>query len=167
MTDSLIRRGRARYSATSHPLRYSPLAAALAMALSAPMPALAQQRADEQGTTGTPSIMLPVVTVTGTAVTPTTEGTHSYTTDQTTAATGLPMSLRDTPQAVSVVTRQRMDDQQMNSITDVLRNSTGISSYSLDGDGGRVSFYARGFEITNFQYDWYPHICSAQYLRAR
>lgn len=103
-----------------------------------------------------PEAALPAVTVRGVAPGSTTEGTHSYTTGQTAAATGLALSPRDTPQSVTVMTRQRMEDRQMNSVTEVLRNTTGISSYALDGDGGRVAFYARGFEITNFAYDGTP-----------
>ena len=41
----------------------------------------------------------------------TTESTGSYTTGATSTATKLPLSLRETPQSVSVVTRQLMDDQ--------------------------------------------------------
>ena len=41
----------------------------------------------------------------------TTEGSHSYTTGQTSTATKLPLSLRETPQSVTVITRQQMSDQ--------------------------------------------------------
>ena len=39
----------------------------------------------------------------------TTEGTGSYTTGATATATRLPLTLRETPQSVTVVTRQKMD----------------------------------------------------------
>ena len=42
-----------------------------------------------------------------------TDGTGSYTTPATASATGLVLSLRETPQSVSVITRQRMDDQDL------------------------------------------------------
>jgi outer membrane receptor for ferric coprogen and ferric-rhodotorulic acid len=97
---------------------------------------------------------LPGITVTASDPGESTEDTGSYTTGQTSAATRLPLSLRDTPQSVTIVTRQRMDDQQMDSIRDVLENTTGISSATLDSE--RVSYYARGFRISNFQYDGVP-----------
>lgn len=99
---------------------------------------------------------LPAVTVTGHAEPATTEGTGTYTTGETAAATHLPLSLRETPQAVTVMTRQRMDDQQLNSVQGVLDNTTGITSYQSDSE--RTSFYTRGFLINNVQYDGIPTV---------
>ncbi len=84
----------------------------------------------------------------------TTEGTGSYTTKETSAATNIAMSPREIPQSVTVITRQRMDDQQLNSVQQVLENTTGVSSSVTDSE--RVSFFSRGMEITNFQYDGIP-----------
>ncbi|MCU0120912.1 TonB-dependent siderophore receptor [Pseudomonas sp. B2M1-30] len=81
----------------------------------------------------------------------TTEGTRSYTTGSTSSATGLPLSLRETPQSVTVITRQQMDDRGVQGIGDALRNTPGISTQKYDSD--RTEFSARGFAITNFQYD--------------
>ena len=99
---------------------------------------------------------LPAITVTGKEDTATTEGTGSYTTSETVAATRLPLSLRETPQSVTVITRQRMDDQQLNSVQDVLENTTGVTSYQSDSE--RTSFYSRGFLINNIQYDGIPTV---------
>ncbi len=99
---------------------------------------------------------MPAVTVTGRMDTATTEGTGSYTTGETAAATRLPLSLKETPQAVTVITRQRMDDQQLNSVQSVLDNTAGISSYQSDSE--RTSFYSRGFLINNVQYDGIPTV---------
>ncbi|WP_252717214.1 TonB-dependent siderophore receptor [Herbaspirillum sp. B65] len=99
---------------------------------------------------------MPAITVTGRAETATTQGTGSYTTGETAAATRLPLSLKETPQSVTVVTRQRMDDQQLNSVQNVLDNTTGISSYQSDSE--RTSFYSRGFLINNIQYDGIPTV---------
>ncbi|WP_242449846.1 MULTISPECIES: TonB-dependent siderophore receptor [Enterobacteriaceae] len=101
-------------------------------------------------------LTLPAITVTSEAVTATTEGTGSWTTGETAAATRLPLSLRETPQSVTVVTRQRMDDQQLNSVQDVLENTAGIASYQSDSE--RTSFYSRGFLINNIQYDGIPTV---------
>ncbi|MYM94889.1 TonB-dependent siderophore receptor [Duganella vulcania] len=99
---------------------------------------------------------LPAITVTGRLSTATTEGTGSYTTGQTSLATHLPLSSQETPQAVTVITRQRMDDQQLDSVQGVLENTTGVTSYQSDSE--RTSFYSRGFLINNVQHDGIPTV---------
>ncbi len=99
---------------------------------------------------------LPAIAVTDSVDIAATEGTGSYTTDETTAATRLQLSLRETPQSVTVITRQRIDDQQLNSVQDVLENTTGVASYQSDSE--RTSFYSRGFLINNIQYDGIPTV---------
>ena len=81
----------------------------------------------------------------------TTEDTHSYTTGASNSSTKLPLSIRETPQTVTVITRQLMDDQAAQSIGDVLRNAPGVSTQAYDSD--RMEYSARGYAITNFQYD--------------
>jgi iron complex outermembrane receptor protein/outer membrane receptor for ferric coprogen and ferric-rhodotorulic acid len=76
----------------------------------------------------------------------TTEGTGMYTTRATGAGTRMDLSLRETPQSVSVVTRQQMDDQNLVSLDDVLRQTPGIVADRLDE---RVSFSSRGFELNH------------------
>ena len=56
-------------------------------------------------------LQLQATSVTGLALGSTTEGSHSYTTGETSTATKLPLSLRETPQSVTVITRQQMTDQ--------------------------------------------------------
>lgn len=80
-----------------------------------------------------------------------TENTHAYTTGSTSSATGLPLSLRETPQSVTVITRQQLDDQGSTSIADALRRVPGISVQNYDSE--RWEFSSRGLPITNFQYD--------------
>jgi len=86
----------------------------------------------------------------GSAISP--EG--SYTTGATSTATKLPLSLRETPQSVSVVTHQLVDDQHLSTLNEVLAFTPGISSNHRDSE--RYSFYSRGFEIQNYQYDGIP-----------
>ncbi len=100
---------------------------------------------------GGSSLQLGATTISGQALGLTTEDTGSYTTGATTTATKLPLTLRETPQSVTVVTRQQMDDRGAQSIADVLRNTPGISVQQYDSD--RTEYSARGFAITNFQYD--------------
>ncbi|MDR2317513.1 MAG: TonB-dependent receptor [Pseudomonas sp.] len=81
----------------------------------------------------------------------TTEGTGSYTTGVTSTATKMNLSIRETPQSISVITRQRMDDQHLASITDVLKETPGITM-SQDG-GERFNIYSRGSAINSYQFD--------------
>jgi len=83
-----------------------------------------------------------------------TEGSDSYTTPATRAGVGLPLSLRDTPQSVTVVTSQRIQDQNMQSLKDVMASTPGISVQNLDSE--RYSFSSRGFSIDNYLYDGIP-----------
>lgn len=107
--------------------------------------------------TGAAEASLAAVTVSGKLDdSGTTEGTGSYTTRSTAAATGLALALKDTPQSLTVVTQQRMEDQRMQNLNDVLSNTTGISTSVQDGN--RMTYYARGFSISNYQYDGIPTV---------
>ena len=53
---------------------------------------------------------------------------HSYIIDSTNSATGMNLSLRDTPQSVTVITRQRMDDGGITNLMDATRQAPGIDS---------------------------------------
>lgn len=75
-------------------------------------------------------------------------------TDQPTAATGLPLSPIETPQTISVITRQQIDDQGFVSINDALDFTVGISKKDIDR--GRSAIAARGFDVQNFQLDGAP-----------
>ncbi|UCJ19071.1 TonB-dependent receptor [Pseudomonas sp. MM211] len=101
------------------------------------------------------SLELGATSITGQGLASTTENSGSYTTGSMQTATKLPLSLRETPQSVSVVTRKRMDDKAMTSISDVIQSTPGIF---LNGSGGvgRPSFSARGFDVDNIMYDGFP-----------
>ncbi|MFY2656106.1 ferric-rhodotorulic acid/ferric-coprogen receptor FhuE [Achromobacter xylosoxidans] len=94
------------------------------------------------------------VTVLGAGDPAVTEGTGSYTTPATAAATGLSLSLRETPQSVTVVTRQRIEDQNLRSLDEVMGNVVGVQVVSEDSD--RTDFWSRGFYIDSLQYDGVP-----------
>ncbi|MEN5202556.1 TonB-dependent siderophore receptor [Pseudomonas wadenswilerensis] len=81
----------------------------------------------------------------------TTEGTGSYTSGSTSTATKMNLSIRETPQSISVVTRQRMDDQQLRNMSDVLNQTPGVTM-SQDG-GERFNIYSRGSAINTYQFD--------------
>ncbi|MCI4592320.1 TonB-dependent siderophore receptor [Sphingobium sp. BYY-5] len=84
-----------------------------------------------------------------------TEGTGSYTAKSSKTATKLPLSLRETPQSVTIVTRQRLDDLQMINVTDVVKFTPGLFLNTGNGPG-RPAFNARGFDIDNIMYDGLP-----------
>ena len=86
----------------------------------------------------------------------TTEGTGSYTTGQSNSATRLDLSLRETPQSVSVITRQQMDDQGLTELAQVMQQTPGITVNRESSEG--YVYYSRGFEIQNFQYDGIPSL---------
>jgi len=69
-------------------------------------------------------------------------------------ATGLGLTVQETPQSVSIMTAQRILDQNLISIKDVITNSVGVSANEVDDV--RNNFYARGFEIRNTQVDGVP-----------
>ncbi|TJZ65379.1 ferric-rhodotorulic acid/ferric-coprogen receptor FhuE [Chitiniphilus eburneus] len=114
------------------------------------LPALSQAADAEK------EVVLPTVTVTaaGEALGESTEGTGSYTTGKTRTSTPLSMSIRETPQAVTVVTRQRIEDQNFKTITDVLNSVTGVSVNQYETH--RAQFTARGFDINALMIDGVP-----------
>ena len=83
-----------------------------------------------------------------------TEETKSYTIAQSKSATGLALSLRDTPQSMSVVTKERMEDQKLESMNDVVNSVTGLSVEEYDSS--RYVYFARGFQINGVQIDGIP-----------
>jgi outer membrane receptor for ferric coprogen and ferric-rhodotorulic acid len=74
--------------------------------------------------------------------------------DRIDTATGLGLTIRETPQSVSIVTSQRILDQNLISVRDVIENGVGVSVNEVDDV--RNNFYARGFEIRNTQVDGVP-----------
>ena len=70
---------------------------------------------------------------------------------QSSSATGLSLSLRETPQSVTVVDRQRIEDFALTNVNDLLDQTVGINVERVETD--RTYFNARGFDVTNFQVD--------------
>lgn len=80
----------------------------------------------------------------------------SYTAPASASATPLDLSLRETPQSVTVFTEQRIEDQNLTSLRDVLDNTAGVYSYAYDTE--RVVFTSRGFPIDTLLYDGIPAV---------
>lgn len=79
---------------------------------------------------------------------------QDYSVKTTAAGTKMPMTQRDIPQSVSIVSQQRMEDQQLQTLGEVMTNTLGISGSQADSD--RISYYSRGFEIDNYMVDGIP-----------
>jgi outer membrane receptor for ferric coprogen and ferric-rhodotorulic acid len=80
----------------------------------------------------------------------TTEHSGSYTTGAVTIGKS-PQSIRRTPQSVTVVTRQRIDDQNITNLTNLLEQTPGVVVNMTDSE--RVQYYSRGYSIDAIQYD--------------
>lgn len=85
---------------------------------------------------------------------PSTGQDQDYSVKTTTTGTKLLLVPRDIPQSVSVISQQRMQDQELNTIGQVLDNTTGVSASRIDTS--RTNYYARGFFISNFAYEDMP-----------
>lgn len=75
----------------------------------------------------------------------------SYQSRPSSAVTKLDLTPRETPQSVSTITRAQLDDFNLTSVNDALKYTTGIQVQEVETD--RTYYTARGFDITNFQYD--------------
>jgi outer membrane receptor for ferric coprogen and ferric-rhodotorulic acid len=106
-----------------------------------------------KNTTGNKSDTLPEVKVISKGVQPevSSEATQSYTVKSSASATRLDTSLRETPQSISVITRQQLDDFRILSVNDALSYATGIKVEQFETD--RTEYTARGLNITSFQID--------------
>jgi len=102
------------------------------------------------------AVQLEAVTVTGSGVPMPTEGSGSYTTGASNTATALNLSLRETPQSISIMTHQRIEDQSLNSINAVLQQTPGISVQNMGSE--RFNVLSRGYAIESYQIDGVPTI---------
>ena len=144
-----------------NPSRLTPLSKALllrpmftsrpsmaAMGFALCMPLAAQVQAEEaaaEGSATAGTVTLAPTAIDSKSLGTTTDGTGSYTTGAVSIGKGAPQSLRETPQSVSVVTRQVMDDNNLNSLSDVLEDTPGMS-FQYRNFGGHV-YTSRGFSL--------------------
>lgn len=80
-----------------------------------------------------------------------TEGTGLYTTPVMVTVTRMNLSVLNTPQSVSVITRQILDDNNIETLKDAVEIVTGLNTTTYDSH--RFGFSARGFPILNLQID--------------
>jgi outer-membrane receptor for ferric coprogen and ferric-rhodotorulic acid len=94
---------------------------------------------------------LGTITIQGQGMGQMTEGSGSYTPSLVSAGSKTPTSLRQTPQTVSVITHQVIEDKQVRDLGEALQLTPGITVLP---DGPRTdAFYSRGFLIENIQID--------------
>ena len=80
-----------------------------------------------------------------------TEGSDDYGVRNQRTATRLPLSQRETPQSVSVVTRAQIDDFRLNDVNALLATVPGVVVQAAETD--RIYYSARGFDIQTYQID--------------
>ena len=86
---------------------------------------------------------------------------QDYSVKTTTSGTKMLLVPRDIPQSVSIISEQRMKDQKLESLGDVLKNTTGVTESVADSD--RSTFYSRGFMIDNYMVDGIPTLFEARW----
>ncbi|WEK45168.1 MAG: TonB-dependent receptor [Candidatus Andeanibacterium colombiense] len=81
-----------------------------------------------------------------------TEGTGSFTSGALTIGSKVPQALKDVPQSISVLTSERLEQQNVTDFTTAMRQLPGVTlaqgPTTLDN-----TFYSRGFAITSIQVD--------------
>ena len=82
------------------------------------------------------------------------EGTGKYTVDAITVGSKIPTSSRRTPQTVSVVTRQRIEEQNLHTLSEALQATPGMTV--LNNITGMSFIYSRGFALSSVQQDGVP-----------
>ena len=110
--------------------------------------------APDQSESGTEDQALPTITIKASRDTQ-----DSYTVKASAAATRLNLTLKETPQSISVITSQQIADQNLTDVSKVLDQTPGIYRQSYGstaawGTGGEyTSYYSRGFKVINYQID--------------
>lgn len=114
-------------------------------------PALAQAPAAESSTAETSAgdAALPVVRVK--AAGERDGAAAGYGARRSDSALGLPLSRRETPQSISVITRRQIDDYALTGVNELLGQAPGIDVQRVETD--RTYYTARGFDVQTFQFD--------------
>lgn len=75
-------------------------------------------------------------------------------------------SVRETPQSISVITRQQLDDRNVTKLEDVIKQTTGMKITRFDGGGNFNSIQSRGFDVGAIQLDGIPINQGSNYATA-
>jgi outer-membrane receptor for ferric coprogen and ferric-rhodotorulic acid len=93
-----------------------------------------------------------------------TEGTGSFTSGALTIGSKAPQALKDVPQSISVLTSERLQQQNVREFSDMMKQLPGIS-LNQGGDQFRFTYYSRGFSISNIQVDGGPPLSGGYYFQ--
>ncbi len=80
-----------------------------------------------------------------------TENSGSYTTGLVSVGSKTPVSLKETPQTVSVITQKMIEDQRITTLPEAMKRAPGITL--RNNNYNSQQFYSRGFGIDNVQID--------------
>ncbi len=116
-------------------------------ALLAGGPAMAQSEGKEE------TLVLPEIVVEGEPGV-VTEDTGSYATTRATVGWKQPVDIREVPQSVTVITRERLDDAMANTMEEAAYTTPNVSTATGDLFGG--SLYSRGHEVFTYNVDGAP-----------
>lgn len=89
--------------------------------------------------------------VTGRQLSADSEQRDSYAPGASTTATSLPLSIKETPQAVSVITHQQIKDQGLTTSGEIMHRAPGVSM--TRSDSNRFNYSSRGYSISTYQFD--------------
>ncbi|HFC8523189.1 TPA: TonB-dependent siderophore receptor [Neisseria subflava] len=96
---------------------------------------------------------LPTVTVQGVGK----QTTSNYTIPASSAATGIHLTQRETPQSLSVVTAKQIEDQGLDSLQDVLKQTPGVFHSKMGNNvSGHSQFISRSQAIDSISVDGAP-----------
>jgi len=96
-------------------------------------------------------LMLPATEIQDTAAPQDDGQTVGYTAKPSSSTTKLGLTNKETPQAITTITRAQMNDYKMNSVKDALRAAPSVTVEQSESD--RTEFTSRGFEINSFEFD--------------
>ena len=102
---------------------------------------------------GVEQVDLPTVQVQGIGK----QTTSNYTIPASSAATGIRLTQRETPQSLSVVTEKQMDDQGLDTLQDVLKQTPGVFHSKMGNNvSGHSEFISRSQAIDSISVDGAP-----------
>lgn len=93
---------------------------------------------------------LPAITVTGTAI----DSEVARLNPPTTVGSKTPLTQREIPQTISIVTQEQIQSQNMRTVDDALHAAPGVTTEI--NQPGFTSYYSRGFPISTTQFDGVP-----------
>nr|WP_256674516.1 TonB-dependent receptor plug domain-containing protein [Pseudomonas sp. ALS1131] len=97
------------------------------------------------------ALNLGAITIQGQGMGEATEGSGSYTTGLVSVGSKTPVSLKETPQTVSIISQQMIEDQRITTLPEAMKRAPGIT---VRNNNYHVQqFYSRGFGIDNVQID--------------